>query len=480
VASPLRAQRHAAQPSYSGRSGSKLAAQLASRIVHEVVTEQLPIGTVVGSEPELIERYGVSRAVFREAVRLVEHQGVAEMRRGPGGGLVVAESDVNAVLDAAVIYFLRVHATLDEVFEARLILEELATDLASQRVSEDDLLHLREHIDEERSGAIVDPRAFHALLARMSRNPALEVFVDLLNRLVRFYFSDTRVLKEPTLGVAHTAHGRIAEAVLDGDGRLARQRMAKHLNAEVEFIRQRKAARQLLKPAAALHGAPGSKRAETVARQIFARILEDGLAPGDFIGSEPDLVAESGVSRSVFREAVRILEHQNVAMMRRGTNGGLLVAEPSIVGVSEVLAVYLARQGISEEDLGEVRRGVESTVVSIAMDADRLAETTRRVTSSLEMEEASDDMSLPDRLINFHATLASCADNRVLELITLILARLSLMNQSSDPPQETQHRIKTEVLLAHRGIGDAIVAGDRQLALHRLRGHLEEDARRLA
>src|SRR5207302_2989295 len=128
-------------PSPAGNGGvpaQKLAAIVASKIVDDVFAREWPVGEVIGSEAELLERYGVSRAVFREAVRLVEHQHVARMRRGPGGGLVVTEPDAQAVIDASVMYLLRVRARLDEVFEARLVLEEIVTELAARRVEASD------------------------------------------------------------------------------------------------------------------------------------------------------------------------------------------------------------------------------------------------------------------------------------------------------------------------------------------------------
>src|SRR5438105_9982858 len=142
-----------------------------------------PVGDVLGSEGELLERYGVSRAVFREAVRLVEHEQVARMRRGPGGGLVVTEPSVDAIIDAAVLYLHRVDARLDEVFEARLVLEEIATELASARLGESDLAPLRALVRDERAGRLDDPRALHSMLAAMTGNPALELFVEILNRV---------------------------------------------------------------------------------------------------------------------------------------------------------------------------------------------------------------------------------------------------------------------------------------------------------
>src|SRR5271168_3884442 len=128
---------------------AKLAAKVADLIIEDVMALGWPVGEVLGSETELVERYQVSRAVFREAVRLLEHQQVAYARRGPGGGLVIAEPTVGAVIDAVVLYLHRVDARLDEIFEARIILEDLACQLAAERTDESDLAVLRGFTTEE-------------------------------------------------------------------------------------------------------------------------------------------------------------------------------------------------------------------------------------------------------------------------------------------------------------------------------------------
>src|ERR1700685_999462 len=102
-------------------SNAKRAAQVADLIIEDVMALGWPVGEVLGSEADLLERYQVSRAVFREAVRLVEHQQVARTRRGPGGGLVITEPTVGAVSDAVVLYLPRVEAPLEELFEARMV-----------------------------------------------------------------------------------------------------------------------------------------------------------------------------------------------------------------------------------------------------------------------------------------------------------------------------------------------------------------------
>src|SRR5271167_2777356 len=143
-------------------SNAKRAAKVADLIIEDVMALGWPVGEVLGSETDLLERYQVSRAVFREAVRLLEHQQVARTRRGPGGGLVITEPTVSAVVDAVVLYLHRVDARLDEIFEARIILEDLACQLAAERTDENDLAELRRFTAETPISAEDDPRELHS------------------------------------------------------------------------------------------------------------------------------------------------------------------------------------------------------------------------------------------------------------------------------------------------------------------------------
>lgn len=101
---------------------ASLAATVAERIVGDVARLGWPEGRMLGSEPELLARYGVSRAVLREAVRLVEHRQVARMRRGAHGGLVVTAASVGPAAEAVAVRLLYVGAGADEVAAARSVL----------------------------------------------------------------------------------------------------------------------------------------------------------------------------------------------------------------------------------------------------------------------------------------------------------------------------------------------------------------------
>src|SRR5271154_3743640 len=354
-------------------SSAKRAAKVADLIIEDVMALGWPVGDVLGSETELLEQYQVSRAVFREAVRLLEHQQVARTRRGPGGGLVITEPTVGAVIDAVVLYLHRVDARLDEIFEARIILEDLACQLAAERTDESDLAELRRYLEEPRVERDGDPRELHALVAVISRNAGLELFVDVFNRVAQLYSPDWQNLGSAVAKETTHAHAMISEALMAGDSGLASKRMRKHLQAEADFFRRRRSTRQLLPDSVVLAESAQGKGAEAVARAITQTIVTEGLQPGELVGTEPELIAREGVSRALLREAVRLLEHHQIARMRRGPGGGLFVMAPSAHAVTEVTAIYLARQGMTLGDLAELRTGVEVAIVGLAaarIDAD--------------------------------------------------------------------------------------------------------------
>jgi DNA-binding FadR family transcriptional regulator len=453
-------------------SKAKLAAKVADQIVEDVMALGWPVGEVLGSEVELVERYEVSRAVFREAVRLLEHQQVARTRRGPGGGLVITEPTSGAVIDAVVLYLHRVDARLDEIFEARIVLEEIACQLAAERTDENDLALLRRFAEGGRIDLDEDPRGLHVLVAVISRNPGLQLFVEVFTRVAQLYSPDWQRFGDSVGQETERAHAQIAKAIMAGDASVARSRMRKHLLAEAEFFRSRRSTRQLLPDSVVLSESGIGKGAEAVARNITHTIVTSGLQPGELVGTEAELIEREGVSRALLREAVRLLEHHQIARMRRGPGGGLFVMAPSTDAVTEVAAIYLARHGMTLAELAEMRTGVEVAIADLA--AERIDdEGVAGLREALIREEGASDRERAEAVHDLHAAVAAAARNRALDLVALVLIRLSRLHQIERLAPKARKQIAAEVLRTHAGIAAAIEDGDRQLARHRMRRHLE-------
>jgi DNA-binding FadR family transcriptional regulator len=453
-------------------ANAKRAAKVANLIVEDLMALGWPVGHVLGSEADLLERYRVSRAVFREAVRLLEHEQVARTRRGPGGGLVVTEPTVGAVVDAVVLYLHRVDARLGEIFEARVVLEQLACQLAVSRMGKADEARLTSCAAAAPVDPKDDPRALHALIASISGNAGLELFVRVFNRVSQLYSPGWERLGPTVTNEAARAHARIADALIARDVARARRRMQTHLSAEAELLNSRRSTRRLLPDSVVMAESRQEKGAEAVARDITRTIITGGLRPGDLVGTEPQLIEREGVSRALLREAVRLLEHHQVARMRRGPGGGLFVVAPSAHAVTEVAAIYLARRGMKLPELAELRMGVELATTELA--AARVDEEgAAALHEALAREETASDGECAGAVHDVHAAVARVARNRALHLVALVLIRLSRLHQMERLAPAVQREIRFEFASAHSGIAGAIVAGDAASAREGMHRHLE-------
>ncbi len=448
----------------------KLAERISEQLIGDIAATGWAEGEVLGSEPALIERLGVSRAVFREAVRLLEHQQVARMRRGPGGGLVITSATVEAVIDPVAVYLFFARTRVDQVAEARVALEEIVAGLASSRLTEPDVVCLHELADRERAGQTRSHRELHDTLASLTKNPALELFVSLLSRLTQLYLPDASKVGRRVLLASTSAHLGILDAVIAGDQGRTRHRMRLHLEAEADYLRRRLKASQPL-DASVLRSLDGrSKKGERVARAIFVEVTESGWPVGERIGSEAELMERFGVSRAVLREAVRLLEHHQIAVMRRGPGGGLFVVEPGVEVVIGALALLMERRGIRPADLLELRKAVEDTIIELAIK--RLdEERAKGLQLALDAERSAEREDFALVAHDLHGVLAGSVDNPVLELVSLVLVRLTRLHLGS--ASEVTEPLSDAVTRAHTAIVDAVLARDVELARRRMSRHLD-------
>jgi hypothetical protein len=120
---------------------NRRAAWIAWRIEEDIHADGWPFGTVYGSQSELRKRYGAGDESLHEAIRLLEFNGVARMRRGRSGGLVVERPSLSLVITSVVGYFKVVRASLesvsllDQINSARASLAAVAARMASERAA---------------------------------------------------------------------------------------------------------------------------------------------------------------------------------------------------------------------------------------------------------------------------------------------------------------------------------------------------------
>jgi DNA-binding FadR family transcriptional regulator len=471
---------------------NKLASMVARDIEADIVRRGWAVGESLGSEHALQQRFGVSRSVLREAVRLVEHHQVARMRRGPNGGLYICEPDAGPATRAVVIYLEYLGTTLADLLNARLVLEPLAASLAAERIDEAGIARLRAVLLAEqqwRPGLPAPRDEFHIALAEQSKNPVLQLFIDVLMRLTTRYAlasrTDSATEASEAVDHLHAHHSAIVAAVTAGDSARAKTLSERHVEAVTGWLQRHhagdggpgRATRRRLDSEA-----PRGKLAELLAATIGDDIAANGWQVGSVFGTETALLERYRVSRAVLREAVRLLEYHSIAHMRRGPGGGLVVAEPAAQASIDTIALYLQYRDPSREDLRCVRDAIE--IDNVTKVVKRLGEpdvaaflaTHRHGLPENSRQTADDVRRAIAEEFDFHVGLAQLAGNALLDLFLRIIVELFRRHWSSTGQALPTWSDVLAVHHAHLRIVEAVEAADDSVACYRLRRHLDAAA----
>lgn len=474
-------------------AADKRAAKIARDIEAEIVRRGWPIGESLGSELALQQRFCVSRSVLREAVRLLEHHQVARMRRGPGGGLLVCEPDAGPATRAVVIYLEYLGTTLGDLLNVRLVLEPLAATLAAERIDEPGIDRLRAVLRAEqqwRPGLPPPREEFHLALAEHSKNPVLQLFIDVLMRLTARYAHESRTGSAgeavEAIDHLHHEHSDIVAAVIAGDSARAKTLSERHVEAVTAWLQRHhpdrgasRSAGRRRAPRLSLE-ASGGKLAEVLAATIGDDIAAGGWQIGSVFGTETALLERYRVSRAALREAVRLLEYHSVAQMRRGPGGGLVVTKPRAQASIDTIALYLQYRKPTREDLRCVRDAIEiDNVVKVVKrrgESDVAAFLSAHASTGAAAREERDVRKAAGEEFRFHVGLARLAGNGLLDLFLRIIVELFRRHwTSTEQPLPTWSDIEA-IEHAHLRILEAVEAGDDSLARYRIRRHLDAAA----
>ncbi|MEZ0365024.1 FadR/GntR family transcriptional regulator [Mycobacterium sp. pUA109] len=214
--------------------------QIAEAVRGLIITAGLDEGDLVGTEADLVERFQVSRPSLREALRILEAEGLISIVRGALGGVVVHRPDQRMTARAAAMVLQSRSVSLADVFDASAVIEPaaarmVATSRGRQRAAD----QLREVVVEQKR-MVNDPLAstnamirFHGDIVRLAGNQTLILVTEMLNEVIARAIADvlTRARDETVVARRRTirAHEQLVALIAAGEGDRAQAHWSGHM-----------------------------------------------------------------------------------------------------------------------------------------------------------------------------------------------------------------------------------------------------------
>jgi GntR family transcriptional regulator, transcriptional repressor for pyruvate dehydrogenase complex len=210
---------------------------LADRLRELILDEGLPEGTPLPTERELVAQSGLSRGSVREALRVLETEGLIVTKAGRNGGSAIRRPTRESISRSFEL-FLRSHGVrFDALIEAREAVEPAAARLAALHRTDEDLVEMKQ-IHQELGSLSGNSAKFakinlkwHLAVVRASKNELLITFVGAISRPIyaatEYQSLNTGELRREVVRV----HGRVLDAIVEQDGEAAFRRMQRHIGA---------------------------------------------------------------------------------------------------------------------------------------------------------------------------------------------------------------------------------------------------------
>lgn len=219
------------------------AEQVADILRQEIATGIWKPGNDLPPEKELIERFGVSRPSYREALRLLEMEGLLEVSRGARGGAKVKIPGLTSLIRQAGTYLQMHEATIDEVFNARLFIEPPVIQQLTLSKNDEAISALaqcaavQKYSSQERNIWMNAERQFQELLFEHCQNTTLQLLGMILYSAVELTQSRVSSRLQPQqdddqqLQQGYRAKMRLIDAMHAGDAEKAQKIWHAYLKA---------------------------------------------------------------------------------------------------------------------------------------------------------------------------------------------------------------------------------------------------------
>jgi GntR family transcriptional repressor for pyruvate dehydrogenase complex len=211
----------------------KRASRIATQLVELIELQKLVAGDKLPPERQLAELLEVSRPSLREALHILQAQGLVQIKHGQG--TFIQEPVVAQELRASVMT--KTHG-LNELFDAREVLEVPASKWAAEKASKEDIRLLRATLNQIETITAIEPidydqlqaldAKFHLTIVGIAGNRFINQTLNVLQDVMRMSMETT--LRLPGRSeISRNEHNQILIAIENGDGELASKLTFQHI-----------------------------------------------------------------------------------------------------------------------------------------------------------------------------------------------------------------------------------------------------------
>lgn len=213
------------------------------------------------------------------------------------------------------------------------------------------------------------------------------------------------------------------------------------------------------------------KAADILANQLRDMIVSGRLTPGSFLPTERQLVADSGLSRTSVRDALRVLESEGLITTKVGRAGGSVITLPGREAAARSVELFVRTHGIRLESLLECRVAVEPMLAGLAARY-RTADQLREIEDlHAEFENSAGNVTSYKAInLDWHLAIARASRNEPLTALMEAVSRP--IRDAMDYQHVTTPELRRTAIAAHGKIMEALRAQDSESAMRRMQRHV--------